>query len=63
MSEHQDKREQKPCQHCGKLFGRQVYRNGAVQSHAGFERRQFCCRTCSSIVRERGKKQVAERRA
>lgn len=40
------KREQKPCKFCGKLFGRGVTKNGAVQSPAGFQRRIFCSQSC-----------------
>lgn len=48
-----DKREKKTCENCGNLFGRQVYKNGDVQSSKGFERRKFCSLTCSAIVRNR----------
>jgi hypothetical protein len=51
-----DKREQKRCLLCGRMFGRKTSAAGNVENSTQFAGRWFCSRACAATARERRKK-------
>ena len=64
VAANRSKRDEKPCEHCGKRFQRSVSANGYVEALSRFQKRRFCGLSCHTTVKNNRRwAKVREQRA